>query len=335
MANNDTRTRAFETAANHKRKFKSKRRIRQQVVISIFVVIALILIVFATLIIGKIITIKNTETPPEAPIYSVELDESAIHSGNLLLIKDNSKYSLPLDLSEMIKISDYREETSNAASTQINGKYTYALTYKRICLSKDTLDAFNKMILDYCNSPEFTPTNNEVVSNLEIGWGGYSEATRGEYQTDIERKDFYDHGLGTTLTLKNADYHTRISEEDFKNNYGWLYNNAYKYGFILRYPNACQNHTDFNSSETIHLRYIGVEHATYIHENGCCLDEYLKTIREQYSYNNPLEFTANGKTYNVYYVEYSGNPTNVPIPQDKNYYISGDNMNGFIVTVEK
>ena len=80
---------------------------------------------------------------------------------------------------------------------------------------------------------------------------------------------------------------------------------------------------------------MGIEHATYIYENNICFEEYLGLIRENHNSNNPLEFTANGKTYNVYYVAYSGNPTNIPVPEDKTYYISGDNMNGFIVSVEK
>ena len=59
MANNDSRTKAFDTTAKSKKRHKSRGRIRQQIVISIFAVIALILVVFATLIIGKIIMLKK------------------------------------------------------------------------------------------------------------------------------------------------------------------------------------------------------------------------------------------------------------------------------------
>ena len=56
----------------------------------------------------------------------------------------------------------------------------------------------------------------------------------------------------------------------------------------------------------------------------------------KHTFENPLVINVdNGKTYNVYYVEYSGNPTSIKVPQNTNYEISGDNMNGFIVTVEK
>ena len=338
MAKNDS-TKAFTTNIKHKKKsHKSKQRVRQQVVISIFAVIALILVVFATLIIGKIITHKKVESPVQTPesVYTVSCNADDLKKGNLLLINDSYTYSFSNDFSNMENISEYRNKSENQEFTHINGKTTYSLTFIRISLRNDVLDIFNKMIWDYCNSSGFVSKNDTVVSNLEVAWGGYSESTKDEYQSDISRKDFYDHALGTTITLKNATDHTRLTEEMFKNNYSWLYNNAHKYGFILRFPNSCKNHTGLDSSETIHLRYIGIEHATYIHENGCCLDKYLETLRENYTYNNPLVInSADGKTYNVYYVAYTGNPTNVPVPEDKTYYISGDNMNGFIVTVEQ
>ncbi len=55
----------------------------------------------------------------------------------------------------------------------------------------------------------------------------------------------------------------------------WLQNNAHKYGFILRFP---ENKTDITgySYESWHYRYVGVEHATKICEQGITLEEYLK-----------------------------------------------------------
>ena len=128
---------------------------------------------------------------------------------------------------------------------------------------------------------------------------------------------------------------TVITESLLKSSYIWIYENAHKYGFIIRYPGDCKNHTGEDSSKRVHFRYVGVEHATYIYDNNICLDEYLELLREDHGFNNPLTFTAGDKEYQVYYVKYSGNPTQIPVLKDSNYSISGDNMNGFIVTVEK
>ena len=58
----------------------------------------------------------------------------------------------------------------------------------------------------------------------------------------------------------------------------WLQNNAHKYGFILRFP---ENKTDITgySYESWHYRYVGVQHATKIHERGITLEEYLGSLK--------------------------------------------------------
>lgn len=56
--------------------------------------------------------------------------------------------------------------------------------------------------------------------------------------------------------------------------YEWLKDHAHEYGFILRFP---ENKTDITGYEyeSWHYRYVGVEHATRIHEQGITLEEYL------------------------------------------------------------
>jgi D-alanyl-D-alanine carboxypeptidase len=55
----------------------------------------------------------------------------------------------------------------------------------------------------------------------------------------------------------------------------WLMENAYRYGFILRYP---ADKVDFTgiSYEPWHYRYVGVEVATYCYDNNLCLEEYAE-----------------------------------------------------------
>lgn len=54
----------------------------------------------------------------------------------------------------------------------------------------------------------------------------------------------------------------------------WLKNNCYKYGFIIRYLKGKENITGY-SYEPWHIRYVGVDIATYIMENNLTLEEYL------------------------------------------------------------
>ncbi len=63
----------------------------------------------------------------------------------------------------------------------------------------------------------------------------------------------------------------------------WLSENAYKYGFILRYPSGKTNETGYKY-ESWHFRYVGVELATKLYNGGnwITLEDYFG-ITSQYS----------------------------------------------------
>lgn len=54
----------------------------------------------------------------------------------------------------------------------------------------------------------------------------------------------------------------------------WLADHAYKYGFIIRYPEGRTEDTGYNY-EPWHLRYVGEEAAGEIHEKELILEEYV------------------------------------------------------------
>ncbi|MBQ5324052.1 MAG: M15 family metallopeptidase [Oscillospiraceae bacterium] len=79
-----------------------------------------------------------------------------------------------------------------------------------------------------------------------------------------------EHQLGIAVDI-NADKSMCSNEEV----YAWLAENAYKYGFILRYPLGKQEITG-TSYEPWHYRYVGEEAALEIYEQGICLEEYFE-----------------------------------------------------------
>ena len=78
-----------------------------------------------------------------------------------------------------------------------------------------------------------------------------------------------EHNIGLAMDICN----TYDSFADTKE-YEWLTENAYKYGFILRYPEDKQDVTGI-VYEPWHWRYVGVEYAKKIKDSGLCLEEYL------------------------------------------------------------
>lgn len=80
---------------------------------------------------------------------------------------------------------------------------------------------------------------------------------------------YSEHQTGLALDVKST-----VSSPFAKTKeYAWMKNNAYKYGFILRYPDEKEDITGFNP-EAWHFRYVGEEIAKYVYENDITYDEY-------------------------------------------------------------
>jgi D-alanyl-D-alanine carboxypeptidase len=57
----------------------------------------------------------------------------------------------------------------------------------------------------------------------------------------------------------------------------WLTENAYKFGFILRYPESKVTTTGYNY-EPWHYRFVGQYHAAAMRQSGMCLEEYIYSL---------------------------------------------------------
>ena len=78
-----------------------------------------------------------------------------------------------------------------------------------------------------------------------------------------------EHQLGIAVDI-NADKEKSSNEEVYE----WLAENAYKYGFILRYPQGKEDITG-TAYEPWHYRYVGEEAAEEIFNKQICLEEYF------------------------------------------------------------
>ena len=81
-----------------------------------------------------------------------------------------------------------------------------------------------------------------------------------------------EHQLGLCVDMHDLSG----ADVSFKNStsYPWLSENAWKFGFILRYPEDKVSETAV-SFEPWHYRYVGRYHAKKIHDAGLCLEEYI------------------------------------------------------------
>lgn len=96
-----------------------------------------------------------------------------------------------------------------------------------------------------------------------------------EADTYSARAGYSEHQTGLAIDVADGD--KKYLDEDSAE-YEWLVNNAYKYGFIIRYTKNKEAVTGYQF-EPWHIRYVGVNVATYINSNNLTFDEYMARIK--------------------------------------------------------
>ncbi len=85
-------------------------------------------------------------------------------------------------------------------------------------------------------------------------------------------------GLAMDISSQSNNFQVNIEFADTKEG-KWLAENAYKYGFILRYPEDKVSITQYQY-EPWHFRYVGKDAAKVIHENDWSLEEYFNNVKK-------------------------------------------------------
>ncbi|MCG7319266.1 VanY-A/VanY-F/VanY-M family D-Ala-D-Ala carboxypeptidase [Brevibacillus laterosporus] len=249
--------------------------------------------------------IENIGTP--LSIQKKEIAKEQIYQGNLLLI--NSKYPIRQESvkSDIVNLSKHNE--------LING---YGLLNTNIYLSKGIAQKFSEMINDAVK---------EGVSHFFInsGYRDFDEQSvlYQEMGADYALPAGYsEHNLGLSLDVGSS-----LTKMDRAPEGKWLKENAWKYGFILRYPKDKTDVTGIQY-EPWHIRYVGFPHSAIMKEKNFALEEYMDFLKEQKS----ITTTIDHQVYKIFYYPISQNTT-IPVPANVQYEISGNNMDGVIVTV--
>ena len=93
------------------------------------------------------------------------------------------------------------------------------------------------------------------------------------------RPGYSEHQTGLAIDLRNMALSSNIRFTD--ENYEWLHNNVYKYGFIIRFPKNKEDITLYQF-ENWHIRYVGKDVAKIIYENDLTLEEYIDLYVTEY-----------------------------------------------------
>ena len=104
------------------------------------------------------------------------------------------------------------------------------------------------------------------------------ESGKEQADTFSARPGYSDHQTGLAIDLKNpARSNVRLSDSDYE----WLHNNAYRFGFIIRFPKGKEFITGYQF-ENWHIRYVGKEAAKIIYDESLTLEEYIDLYVTEY-----------------------------------------------------
>lgn len=114
----------------------------------------------------------------------------------------------------------------------------------------------------------------------EIVYNNYKK-TRGQKYADsiAARPGASEHQTGLSLDIFSKLNNNKLTFKDTETA-KWLENNAYRFGFILRYPKDKVKVTGY-SYEAWHFRYVGKEIAKYVYENNITFEEYYAYFIEK------------------------------------------------------
>ncbi|MGE7935863.1 M15 family metallopeptidase [Bacillus paramycoides] len=252
---------------------------------------------------GKDSAIKDANTK------KIEITEEQVYKGNLLLV--NKDYP--------VKKDSIRSDIINVAqnSELIRG---YVVLDRNIRLSKDIVKKFLNVI---------DAAGKESVNHFLIS-SGYRDFQEQRQLYEKMGSDYAlpagysEHNLGLSLDVGSTQKKMEKAPEG-----KWIEENVWKYGFVLRYPKNKSNITGIQY-EPWHIRYVGLPHSAIMQKKKITLEEYLDLLKERKEISTDVE----GKKYTVSYYKVSDR-MNVNVPANKQYEISGNNMDGVIVTVQE
>ncbi|MDE5738522.1 MAG: M15 family metallopeptidase [Oscillospiraceae bacterium] len=274
--------------------------------------------------------IESEETTPPIDenkiiFESQEISNDMVYNGSLILVNNNTAFQGAED--DIISLYELMLEKGTT--------HSFGVRDAEVKVRQENAENLIAMFEDFYS---------QVYDNNIVVQSGYRSKERQQelydedlastgldYSEKVSKAGYSEHQTGWSVDLTLAD-----GEYDGTGVYNWINEHCFEYGMILRYA---EDKTDITgiAYEPWHYRYVGKGHAYYIMQNHLCLEEYLDFLH-QYVYDGEhLRMTDyDGKVYEIFFypADTANATTMLPVPSGLNYSVSGNNTDGFIVTVD-
>ncbi len=163
-------------------------------------------------------------------------------------------------VSDVMVASAYRSYSQQVA---IFDRY---VEYESSCISTDAYRYFGKAYIE---------TNYLSKKIFKLSFAD-ARAVASSYSALAGQSE---HQTGLCIDFITPEMNAELTEA-FENTaaFAWLSENAYRFGFILRYPKGMEDITGY-TYEPWHYRFVGREAATDIHVGGLTLEQYLSVYQ--------------------------------------------------------
>jgi len=197
----------------------------------------------------------------------IRLDDQIItswHQDTGLTLESKAATALSLMLSEMSVdgVTDIKVTSAYRSFERQKSLYQTYLNTEMNTISKDAYAVlgFDYIMVNYLEKDIDTLSMTDA-NKVVLSYSAYPGTS--EHQTGL-CVDFITSDMGKDLTVAFEDTEA----------FDWLSENAYRFGFILRYPKDKTEITGY-SYEPWHYRFVGREAATDIYMGNLTLEEYL------------------------------------------------------------
>ena len=255
---------------------------------------------------STIVTNMMKREPPVKKIKTIDINANQIFQGDLLLA--NNTYP--------IKQTSIKEDIVTLSSIEELGKQ-FGTSVDSISLSKEAGLEFSKMM-------DAAKKDGLVHFSVNSGFRDFEEQAKlyKEMGSSYALPPGYsEHNLGLSLDVGSTMMKMENAPEG-----KWMAENAWKFGFILRYP---RDKTDITGIEyePWHFRYVGLPHSALMKEKDFVLEEYIDYLKKE---KNVM--TTVGEI--DYYISYHPVSDKLEIvePILSQYEVSGNNVDGVVVT---
>lgn len=296
--------------ARQKRIARKKKLRRRRIISAIVAIVLILLIVFAV----KKVANKNNAKPKQQTTITNQTPvklQPIVQS--LVKFSKTNKMTNLYEKSE--KVSTVLEQIPNNAYVKYysdQGDFSYVVYNgkKGYILKSDLSDIENKnqfkvikgvLIVnsDYTLPSDYDPGIDEdarksftlmvndankdgVILRSVSDYRSFEQQSKLEDVEDVKfvKAGSSEHQTGLAYDLIGEDYTLKYKLDFSKSKeYKWLMDNAYKYGFVLRYPEGKKDITGLSFAPW-HFRYVGIDLAKILHDQNLTLEEYLKVADE-------------------------------------------------------